>query len=226
MKFLGIGDAFSKKYYNNSAYKEYYDTLVFFDCGETTFHRIKQENIIDETKRIVICITHNHPDHIGSLGSLIFYCYYAFNIIPEIIGDKDLELILKLQGVTPGYFRIYDKLEVENLGKISRIEVPHTITLRAYSIVIENFNGEKIYYMGDLNTVPAWLIDDIENGITNEVYIETTHNEAIGNVHLTLNDLMKAIPVNHRHKVYCMHLNDLLNVDDILKLGFNVVKEV
>ena len=74
LRFIGTGGCFSKENINNSAYLKEDGHLILFDCGETVFHQILKNDIIDtDINRIDIIITHFHADHVGSLGSLIFF---------------------------------------------------------------------------------------------------------------------------------------------------------
>ena len=74
LRFIGTGGCFSKENINNSAYLKEDGHLILFDCGETVFHQILKNDIIDtDINRIDIIITHIHADHVGSLGSLIFF---------------------------------------------------------------------------------------------------------------------------------------------------------
>ena len=77
LKFIGTGSAFNTKLGCNSAYIIKNNSLILFDCGGDVFSKLKELNIIkDEFKNIYIFITHLHPDHIGSLGDLIYYNYF------------------------------------------------------------------------------------------------------------------------------------------------------
>ncbi|WAH38331.1 MBL fold metallo-hydrolase [Alicyclobacillus dauci] len=76
LNFVGCGSAFNTALGNNSAYMKFDDTLFMIDCGSANFGRIKRANLLDGIKHIDVLITHLHPDHIGSLGDLIFYTYY------------------------------------------------------------------------------------------------------------------------------------------------------
>ena len=80
LKFIGTGSAFNTKLGNTSAYIKDNNTLLLIDCGELTFARILSLNLLDDVNEVHIAITHTHPDHIGSLGSLIFYCFFIKKI--------------------------------------------------------------------------------------------------------------------------------------------------
>ena len=74
MSFLGIGGAFVTKLKNCSAYIKNGQNLFLIDCGENILEEILKLKILKNVENISILLTHFHTDHIGSLGSLVFYC--------------------------------------------------------------------------------------------------------------------------------------------------------
>ena len=94
LKFIGTGSAFNQDLGNTSAYIKDGETLLLIDCGETVFQRIKEIKLLDDVKKVYIAITHNHSDHIGSLGSLVEYLYFIKEIVPNFVlanGDNAVE---------------------------------------------------------------------------------------------------------------------------------------
>ena len=73
LSFLGIGGAFNVNLKNCSAFYKVNKKLILIDCGESIFEEILNKNILDDIEDLTIIITHFHSDHVGSLGSLIFY---------------------------------------------------------------------------------------------------------------------------------------------------------
>ena len=62
LKFLGRGSAFNTKEFSNSSFFVMGDTLFLFDCGDSTFSRIREFNLFDNIiLKTVILITHLHP---------------------------------------------------------------------------------------------------------------------------------------------------------------------
>ena len=76
LKFLGRGSAFNVEEGNTSAYYKSKNDMLLIDCGSDVFKKIVKKHLLDNVYDLYIAITHSHPDHIGSLGDLIFYCYY------------------------------------------------------------------------------------------------------------------------------------------------------
>ena len=101
LKFIGTGSAFNTKLGNTSAYIKENNTLLLLDCGELTFDRILSLNLLSDVNEVHIAVTHTHPDHIGSLGSLIFYCYFIKKIKQTFhSADNDFIRLLEIMGIT------------------------------------------------------------------------------------------------------------------------------
>ena len=83
--FLGRGSAFNISEGNNSAYFIDKNELFLIDCGESIFERIIERNLLDSVSCVNVMITHTHSDHVGSIGSLIMYCYYVLKMGVNII---------------------------------------------------------------------------------------------------------------------------------------------
>ena len=89
--FTGRGSAFLTSEGNTSCYLKDKKNFLLIDCGETVFSKLKEYDLLDKSyENFIICLTHLHPDHAGSLGSLIFYMYYIQKVKTLIIyPDKE-----------------------------------------------------------------------------------------------------------------------------------------
>lgn len=63
---------------------EYGKIKFLIDCGYNVFQKLVSGEYDIENINTVI-ITHTHPDHVGSLGALIYYRWFMFNKTTEII---------------------------------------------------------------------------------------------------------------------------------------------
>ena len=232
LNFIGTGGAFSTKYINNSAY--YYlkdDTILLFDSGETVFHEILKTNLINESiKRVDIVITHFHSDHVGSLGSLVFYLRYKkvkeVNIIFPIkyipymllniygIGEK-LFNIKKPCEIKEYYIKEYEQLhgDVDENGNI--------ISMPSYGYHVINDN-DNFFYSGDTCTISDIILKKFKNKEIKIMYLEVTTDGYKS--HMQLDSLVKLIDLKDRKRVVCMHMGDSIDVLKIKKLGFESVR--
>lgn len=73
INFLGIGSAWNIEYDNTSAYIKKENKMILIDCGETIARKIIENNVLDGIDELYILISHTHLDHVGSLGTLLFF---------------------------------------------------------------------------------------------------------------------------------------------------------
>lgn len=247
LKFIGRGSAFNVKEGNTSAYIKDKDTLLLIDCGESVFKEIQEKKLLDDINNIIILITHLHSDHVGSLSSLIFYCYYIKKIIPIIYFEdyRNIVNLLLLQGNIEG--KHYDIIRREVINDSIKIESVHSSHVSLYKDTYRGkvyedyirscrdesifdsygyyiyYNDKKIYYSGDNNLIQYHdELRDIE-GI-DEWYQDTCLVDYKNNVHLSLRELCEDIDKEYRHKVYCMHIDCDELIVKAKENGFNVVE--
>lgn len=234
LKFLGTGSAFNTKLGNTSAYIKENGILFLIDCGETVFCKIKELNLIEDVKEIYVAITHLHPDHVGSLGTLIFYCFLIKGIKPNIIyKEEELKTFLTQMGVNEEYYN-FDY--TSNINKIifsntKRLEVAYQLTnhvsnINAYSIIIFYINSDnttfnpttKIFYSGDSKCIDL-KIDDYDY-----IYQDCSFAHYKGYAHLPYDVLCEKVKtIEHRKKIFLMHQEEIFNNNKAIEDGFNVV---
>ena len=160
LESLGFGSAFnSQEYGNNSWYFIENDKVFMIDCGSTVFNTFRAKGL-DEYKEINVIITHMHTDHVGSLGTLIEWMYYAKGIKVNILAyntlKRDLLDYLLISGIEASMFNLYItpygkayiKKEDDNIEIIFE-EVEHVPQLKTYSITLIRNNTDMIIYSGD-----------------------------------------------------------------------------
>lgn len=226
LKFLGRGSAFNVKEGNTAAYIKENNSLFLIDCGSNIFERIIQNKILDGVSEVNVAITHRHPDHVGSLGDLIFYCYYIKNIKVNILSeDEFLEYFLLVNGVLPDiYNRQYEKYISVLDMQIKFIRCNHTSILgnfKCYSIILTK-DEKSIFYSGDAKSV-SWN----SIGYCDFYYVDTCIADYPENVHYNINLLHKDCIVYDKDiisKIWCMHFDSDEAISKAKELGFNVVE--
>lgn len=230
INFIGMGSAFNTELGNTSAFVKKENSLLLIDAGGTVFHRLQELNMFDGVENLYIVITHTHPDHVGSLGEIIFYSYYILKRIPTLffLNKVLIKAFLTSIGVSPEMYKIKDneKIEVtdEYLGKfyINFLLVNHVDTIPAYGFIMK-LNEEKFYYSGDANNISSDILNRIIKGEIDEVYQDTCGLDYEGNNHLSLIKLCSIVKSEFRNKFYCMHLDKHITKEEIKAQGFNVV---
>ena len=231
LNFIGTGGAFSKKFINNSAYYLIDDKLVLFDCGETVFHEILCLDIInDNIKSVDIIITHFHSDHVGSLGSLLFYCRFKeIHNVNVIFPIRELPYsLLRIFGINEDLFNVkipseikdyYLKDYVQLHGDVSKCGDIISMPSYGYHLI----NGEdNFFYSGDTCTINNVVLQKFKNKEIEYLYHEVTTDGY--QAHLQLNELVNLIDFEDRNRVICMHLGDSIDTVKIKKLGFRSVR--
>jgi ribonuclease BN (tRNA processing enzyme) len=244
LKFLGRGSAFNTKEGNTAAYIKEDGCLLLIDCGSNIFEKIISRGLLDDVTEVNVAITHRHPDHVGSLGDLIFYCFFKKKIKVNLWSeDYYLTELLLLNGVTR------DKYEFKYSGNIGKMNATirfvyanHTGVYKnaqgeiseqysvyerpidlfsCYSIIIEK-EGKSLFYSGDVKYVPWW-----DEGNHDIYYIDTCFADYPDNVHYNVDHLLKDIQSRDEsliNKVWCMHLDSDQTITRAKECGFNVVE--
>jgi len=237
LKFIGYGSAFNTELGNNSAYIKDGSTLFLIDCGSNTFDRIRKMNLLDGVEKIYVLITHTHPDHVGSLGDLIFYSYYSMGEIMKpcltVLAPKDVNVMITLKamgvrGELYNFVRMDVFANIDMNGErllISALKVNHVPELTCYGYGI-SFKGDNGYYSGDSNEIPSNVLELLKGGWYDYFYQDTCKADYEGNVHLSLRKLDELVDKSVRDRVYCMHLDESFDINEARNLGFKTVTPI
>lgn len=237
LQFIGYGSAFNTKLGNNSAYIKNGNHLFLIDCGSNIFEKIMTMKLLDGIEKITVLITHTHPDHIGSLGDLVFYSYYSMGKIGEtsltILSPKDVNVnvVLKSMGVGLGLYNtktLEDKANMIDIGNniiIKPAKVNHVPELKCYGYEL-CFNSVLMYYSGDCNEIPERILKNLNAGLYDVFYQDTCIADYDGNVHLSLKNLNELVDesIFVRQKVYCMHLDNNFDYRVARAMGFKTIE--
>jgi ribonuclease BN (tRNA processing enzyme) len=231
--FLGRGSAFNTIEGNNSAYFIDKNELFLIDCGESIFERIIEKDLLKDVECVNVMITHTHSDHVGSIGSLIMYCYYVIKKNVNIIISRDslykndiIDLIRIFGCTSDMYCVIYDDEyddKYDLFSSIRFLKTNHVSQIPSYGILFNTNNG-IVYYSGDTSDLNNILDLINSNLIIDKIYIDSTSINAMNNVHVFIGELNEKIPDFFKNKVYCMHINDEKCINKALEYGFNIVK--
>ena len=230
LKFLGSGSAFNSKLGNTSAYIINGGEFILIDCGGDVFHKILSKKTLNNNDILTVnvFITHMHPDNIGSLGDLIFYCYYILHITVNVFCvDTNIENTLNSLGCIDCYNYIKLSYNIPRVTKkytITPIKTNHVDEIISSGFLFE-FDDETFYYSGDSYEIPSEVLDAFNSNKIDYLFQDTCKADYQNNLHMNIDTLYNTITFD-RNKVYCMHLDDALyrNTDKIISYGFNIVQ--
>jgi len=232
LKFLGRGNAFNYKECNNSAFILEKDNLFLLDCGSLVFAKIMGLNLLDKVNNLYIFITHLHPDHAGSLGTLIdgFYFYMNKNKKPCLVcaSEKQKNMLVNFLNITGTPMKHYDFADTNNLpfksfNSVGFTQVKHQQGMLSYAIEFAT-NGGLIVFTGD--TCDIHYIKKLFDGQKiDKLYVETVLKNISG-LHMPFDILKDIIPKDRRKDCYIMHIGNQELIDTVKKEGFNVVEVV
>ena len=221
LNFLGTGGAFNVSQKNNCAFHKEEDRLLLIDCGESIFEEIVKNNILEGIKDLDILVTHFHSDHVGSIGSLLFYTDMLGINTNVIFPNKDkMNTLLELFGVTNCNYNLITPIEVDKY-KIKEYKAKHN-NMEAYSYLI-NIDDKLIYFSGDTKSVPEEVVSLLKENKIDEFYqdIRVDSNP----FHMTVEELNRIIKEEYRSKVNCMHYDESKK-EIIEKSGYRLVKKI
>lgn len=215
IEVLGVGNLFTPEITNTSfllSPENYGNKKFLIDCGYNVFQKLVSDKYDIENIDTVI-ITHTHPDHVGSLGALIYYRWFMFNKTTEIrcgnrVGKylspclrstvfnvpKSGEIRLNKYEFCP-YKLIFNGMPTDLM---SMFEVQHG-GIPAYGI---HLTKEKIVFTGDTDMLnPTCHMFTSAKMIFHDCI---TDHDARG-VHSSLRDMQKIYPKAIRKKIKLVH---------------------
>jgi ribonuclease BN (tRNA processing enzyme) len=231
LNFIGSGSALNTSLGNNSAFIKDGKSILLLDCGSTTFARLQGLKLLDDIKNIYVLITHRHPDHIASLGDVIFYANYIIDAkLTVITPDKENVCnLLKYMGVKQELYSIVkpDKdFELKNKDfeiTISCVPVQHVKDMECYGYIIQ-YNGSKIYYSGDSMSIPKNIFQAFEKHELDYIYQDVCSYNNIENPHMYIKELLELVNEKDRDRLFCMHYDEGFDKTQIQEMGFRIIK--
>ena len=231
LKFLGRGSAFCPQMGNNSAFFTEKENLFLIDCGENIFERILKAELLQNKPQLYIFITHTHPDHVGSLGSLLFYMYYACQKKAKIVlaSDKQKKLFEKYFsciGVREEHYEFILPKDIENLfssfSSVEFYQTQHSKGMLAYNIAFKT-SGGVVFYSGDTGNLKN-LKRIMKSESVEKIYTEAQPSSSNVDGHLKISTIEKEL-AKVKEKIFLMHLNPL-TMQEAKEKGFKLVETI
>lgn len=209
LSFVGTGSAFNPLLENTNAFFVVGEELYLIDCGESAFARHFRLPYLKAAKRITVVITHLHCDHVGSLGSLISYCYYVLGTPIRIVHPLETIVgLLDLMGIKRRCYQ-YQKELRQNPGEsvdFRPVEVEHVDDMTCFGYIISTARG-SVYISGDAKSVPSQVLSEFFAGKIDRIYQDTSLETSDHPTHGTLAWMEATFPPDVRQRVTCVHLD-------------------
>lgn len=229
LNFIGIGSGFCQELGTTSAYLKCESNLLIIDCGETVFHKLKNSKLLDNVLSVYFIFTHAHSDHIGSLGTLIFYLYFIkkvkINIVlnNDLLYNSDILEYLRIVGVENHMFNVVDTNRLlKDFNTISSIrfkKINHVDGYVSYAIILTKL-GLNTYYTGD-SSDKQFLLNSLQDKNMFRIYIDCTISKR-ESTHTQFDYLKEIVPKELRNKVFCIHLSNVELIEMCKMNGFQV----
>lgn len=233
LSFIGSGSALNTTLGNNSAFIKKEESILLIDCGSTTFSRMQSLNLLEDIKSIFVLLTHRHPDHIASLGDLIFYAHYILKARISVI-TPDAENVAKLLEYMGVQRDLYDLIKLTKEYKLKNtdfeiditfVPVQHVAEMDCFGYIIQ-YNTCSIFYSGDSKNIPFRILQLFEKQDIDYIYQDICSYDYPENPHMHIDKLCKAIQGKDRNRVYCMHYDENFDRAQVLQIGFNLVENI
>lgn len=208
LRFFGCGSAFNPAMGNTSAWFEMGGSLFLMDCGETVYELLMKRDDLRGYKQVYVLLTHLHADHVGSLGSLISYNYCILGRKICVIHPRETVVdLLRLMGIKDDFYQYYKQLPDSVEGFTAEpVPVEHVDNMDCFGYLLEA-EGKRFYYSGDSARMPERIVHMLLSGGLDAVYHDVSLHDSPNPSHCYIRRLEEMVPREHRHKVFCMHLD-------------------
>jgi ribonuclease BN (tRNA processing enzyme) len=233
LSFIGSGSALNTALGNNSAFIRTGESILLLDCGSTTFSRMQSLSVLDDIKKIFVLITHRHPDHIASLGDLIFYAHFILKADVNVLtpDDQNVAELLEYMGVQRELYSLVKlnmeyKLRNSDLAiDITFIPVQHVADMDCYGYIIRH-KDISIFYSGDASNIPDSVLQLFEKQEIDYIYQDVCSYDYPENPHMYISKLCEFVQDKDRHRLFCMHYDEGFDRLQVLQMGFKLIENI
>jgi len=229
IEVLGVGNLFTPQITNTSFLltppeHEYRKEKFLIDCGYNVFQKLVSGKYdIKNINKVII--THTHPDHVGSLGALIYYRWFMFNKTTEIrCGNKAGEYLKRYLESTVFNVREQGTVRLDELnacpynliysdrptGNFDMFEVQHN-GIPAYGVYLK---GLKITFTGDTD-----LLNPESYVMANSkiIFHDCIMDHYARGIHSNIKDMEISYPKEIREKIQLVHHGKKTAMPTVLK---------
>lgn len=209
LTFVGTGSAFNPVLENSNAFFSVDDRLYIIDCGETAFGKYWSLPALRDAAEVTVVITHLHCDHVGSLGSLVSYCYFVLGKTIRIVHPLDtIVRLLDLMGIKRDCYEYLERVPDDDRepALFAPVRVEHVDNMVCYGYIISTADGTA-YFSGDATAIPPDVLKAFRAGKIDRIYQDTSLVAGDHPTHGTLAYMEATFPREERDRVSCIHLD-------------------
>jgi predicted metal-dependent RNase len=226
---LGVGGAFTQKYFHANLCIKLGNKHLLLDAGTTLRNSLEHAGIL-ESSIDYIFITHFHHDHVGGLAEFLTKCYWQFdngNHVPHrpalLLRSSQLKEIdgllspaLNNQGLVWQDYCIPVQIEnstiiVEDYEiKIINTNDLHCEGLKSCGLKITNISsGANVIVTGDIKKLQESTFLVEINPLTEAVIQDVSFQ--YNPVHATIEEVISYYTIENQSKIYGIHYEDHIN---------------
>jgi glyoxylase-like metal-dependent hydrolase (beta-lactamase superfamily II) len=151
-RFIGCGGAFDFAYGNSAVLFQFRGVGLLVDCGHTVFPALGVKGLLPQVEYLFL--THTHDDHCGSLGSLVYFQYYAFGRRLKILvasEEHEHEIRALLRLVVRDVDRFAELISIDDIPGLHAISTKglHFRDMPTWALYLDD-GAERVLYSGDL----------------------------------------------------------------------------
>ena len=239
---LGVGGAFTDRFYQTNYLVEFPGCRVLIDAGTTLRYSLLAAGYTAQDINAVV-ITHFHSDHVGGLEEFSQRCRYMYQYRPMIYAMPDqvplLASLFALHGAKPeDYLNVTtseNPIVIKDTGD-TQYQLEYYLTTGLHAEVTSNYivsirrigrgnKATRVVFTGDIGPVEkselGRLVADPETvAVFHDCHTGSTPTPA----HPNLEQMKEFYPLEQRGKIYVIHYGD--NIDEctayIKGAGFKV----
>jgi len=239
---LGVGGAFTDRFYHTNYLVEIPECRLLIDIGTTIRYSLLAAGYTAQDINAVV-LTHFHSDHVGGLEEFSQRCRYMYQYRPTIYAMPDqvplLASLFALHGAKPADYlnvtTVENPIVINNTGDAQyQLEYYSTIGLHAqvtsnYMISIRQKGRDnkaiRVVFTGDIGPIEK---SELGRLVANPETVAVFHDCHTGSTptpaHPSLEQMKDLYPLEQLGKIHVIHYSDNIDqyTDRIKGAGFKI----
>lgn len=247
IKPLGVGGAFSYKFYNNNFLIKLTSKNILIDCG-TTFRFALKEHNLNVTDIHYVFITHFHSDHSGGIEEFLQRCYFRLENGMHTPHRPTIVLLESQLETFINHFKTgleHDGFKIDNycdllIVKDNKVEIDgylinfiitndlHCKGMNSYGLKITDLKMKfNIIFTSDIKYLEKSNFINYIDKKTMVIFQDAQFIHVENGVHAEIDEIINYYPKDIHNKIYIMHYSDNIEQYEeiIRKYSFNLTRQ-